>query len=365
MKIHALYGLEMPPAGVSGAGTVTALNNLLPNGPFQIYASNTEATTTWALQTDGWMLCSLNVGTVNYGSFRFKANVNVKDMVRDLSASSNIYIGLRMKFGTVFTGTTILGMCSDTDQANLVAVISTANLPAYAANKSYFLEVNLNYTTGMINRRVDGVVAPAIAMPAWMLTAVSATPGALLTMFSFGGIGTNYSASQGQVHTYSWRDFHCVEWESGEVAQFLGSQTVVKVPVAAVAATVWTPSTGDVSSVFKKGYANPTSPLATPTATTDAAMTAGSITYDASVIPLNTKILGVLVKGRSAVTGATTGHLGISATVGGTESADVDTTMVAAQTWYDRMLSLTKTPAGLAWTQPAIAGLTIKVKPKV
>jgi len=365
MKIHALYGLELPIGSASGASQTAGLNTRIPNGPFQLYSSNFETTTTWSLQTDGWMLMSIAAGTYNYGNYRFKLNVNIKDMVQTLSASSNIYMGIRMKFGTGFAGVNVLALTSDYELGNLVAIITKANLPNFVTNKSYFLEVNLNYTTGLINRRIDGVALSPIAMPTWMATAVGATPGALGTFLVFGAANGSYSITQSQTHTYSWRDFHCIEWEAGEVAQFLGDQVVAKVPVAAVVAATWTPSTGDVSSVFKKGYANPNTPVSAPTATTDAAMTPGSITYDASTIPLNTKILGVLVKGRSAVTAATSGHLGISATVNGTESADADTAMVAAQTWYDRMLSLTKTPAGLAWTQPGVAGLTIKVKPKV
>lgn len=362
MKIHAMYGFDVPATGASGNGNSVGYTRF-PNGPWQTMLPNSETSLAVQTWTDGWVRMALTAGAYNFGNYRLRMSADIKEMVPAVGPTSNLWFGVRVKAGTGFTGTGLVNLSSAIDINNLVALANN-DIPGWAIDKSYYVEFNLNFATNTIKRRVDGKPLADLAMPAWMATAVSATPGGTSV---YVGIGHtfSYSIQQGQTHYFWWRDFYCVEWEAGELAQFLGPQVVEKVTIDAVAATGWVASTGTATSVLKTGYSNPSTPIASPTLTTDDAMTPAAVTYTAALIPANAAINGVLLKGRSAVTVNATGNLGVSLTVGGTETADANTAMVAAQTFYDRLTYLTKTPAGLPWTQQALAGLTVKIKPKV
>jgi hypothetical protein len=363
MKIHAMYGLDLPTTNATGNGS-NVLITRLPNGPWQSMSTNSETNFSIQVWTDGWLRMGIGAGAPNFGNYRFRAVADIKEMIPVVTPTSNLYFGVRVKAGTGYTGSTVVTLSSAVDINNLVNLFQITDLPGYVIDKSYYVEFNLNFANNTIDRRVDGKPLAQMAMPAWMATAVSASPGGTSVYVGIGA-SFSYSISQGQTHYFWWRDFYCVEWEAGELAQFLGPQVVEKVPVDTVAATAWTASTGTATSVLKTGYSNPSTAIGAPTLTTDDAMTPGSITYNPTNIPVNAVLNGILVKGRSAVSVNATGNLGVSATVGGVESSDANVAMVAAQTFYDRMLFLTKTPGGLPWTQPALAGLTVKAKPKV
>lgn len=363
MKIHAVYGYDLPATGVSGNFN-SSITTRFPNGPWQSMMSNSECTMTMSASALGVVSMSLVARQYNFGNYRFKINGDLKEMVPNLGPSSNLYIGVSLTAGTGYNGSVLFGLTSDTDLGNQTYLLPTSLIPGFVLNKAYFFECNLNFATGTIKRRLDGKPLADLVMPAWMTTAVSATPGGLSVFLAMGSVGGSYNIQNGETHYFSWSDFYCVEWESGELSQFLGPVKVAKVPVAAVAAPNWTPSTGTPTSVLKTGYL-PNIAITAPTVTTDDAMSPGSITYDTSALPQNAVIAGVLVRGRSAVSAATTGKLGVALSVSGVDTADTDVAMVAAQTFYDRMYSSDKTPAGLAWTLPSLAGLTVKVKPKV
>lgn len=363
MKIHAVYGYDLPSTSVSGNSN-SSITTRFPNGPWQSMMSNSECTMTMSASAAGVVSMSIVAGAYNFGNYRFKINGNIKEMVPVVGPTSNLYFGVSLTAGTGFTGSTLCGLTSDTDLGNVTLLLTTSLIPGFAIGTAYYFEFNLNFATNTINRRLNGKPLPPIAMPAWMATAVSATPGGLSVYVAMGAIQSGYSIQQGQTHGFSWKDFYCVEWEAGELPQFLGAVKVAKVPAAAVSASAWTASTGTPTSVIKSGYL-PNIPITAPTLTTDDPMTPGSITYDASALPQNAVIAGVLVRGRSAVTAAATGNLGIALSVAGVDTPDTNVAMVAAQTFYDRMYSSDKTPAGLAWTLPSLAGLTVKVKPKV
>lgn len=363
MKIHAMYGLDLPNTGASGSGN-SSLVTRLPNGPWQTMLTNSETSLACGTQPDGWMRMLLTAGQYNFGNYRFRMAADIKEMVPVVGPTSNLWFGVRVKPSTGWQGTGLVNLSSAVDISNAVDIVSQTQIPGWVLDKAYYIEFNLNFATNTIKRRVEGKPLPDMAMPAWMATAVSATPGGTSV---YVGIGHNssYSIQQGQTHYFYWRDFYCVEWEAGELPQFLGPQVVEKIAVDTVTSTGWVASTGTPTSVLKTGYSNPSTPIASPTLTTDDAMTPASITYNASVIPQNAVVNGVLLKGRSAVSVNTTGNLGVSLTVGGVETPDVTTPMVAAQTWYDRMFTAPKTPGGLPWYQPNLANLIVKLKPKV
>lgn len=362
MKIHAIYGFDLPNTAVSGSGN-SSLTTRFPNGPWQSMMSNSECSMTVSASAAGVVSMSIVAGQYNFGNYRFKMNANLKEMVPALTPTSNLFIGVNLTAGTGYQGSHLFGLTSDTDLGNALALVFTNDIPGFVLNKTYNVECNLDFANQVIRRRLDGKPLSNMAMPAWMITAASATPGALSVFVAIGHLGS-YSIQQGQTHLFTWSDFYCIEWEAGEVPQFLGAVKVAKVPVAAVAASTWTPSTGTPTSVLQSGY-RPNIAIGAPTLTTDDAMTPASITYDTSSLPANATIAGVLVKGRSAITAAATGNLGVSLTVSGVETSDTNVAMVAAQTFYDRLYSSNKTPAGLAWTLPSLAGLTVKAKPKV
>lgn len=361
MKIHALYGFDFPALDATGAGRTAGLVTRFANGPWMTNVGNTEITFR-ASTNAGAMACQVTAGTYNYGNYRCKVSASIKEMVASITPTSNLWFGLRVSFATGYTATSFAGIASDTDISNGVTLLQRSDVAGFAIPFVGHLEFNLNFSTNTINRRLNGLPLSPIPMPAWMGTAVSATPGAF-GLYVVVGAMAPYSITQGQTHTFSFRDFFCVEWEAGETQQFLGPWTVDKLVVDTAVANTWTPSTGTPVTVLKTQYSGGS--LTTPTVTSDDAMTPASITYLASAIPNNVKIAGVLVKGRAAVTVATTGNMGISATVSGTESADTVTPMVAAQTFYDRLWSSDKSPTGLVWNQPSLAALTIKAKPKV
>lgn len=364
MKIHAMYGLDLPTTNATGSGN-SALVSRLPNGPWQTMMTNSECSLAVSVFTDNWMRLALSAGTPNFGNYRFRIAADIKEMIPSVTPTSKFYFGVRVKPSTGFSGPNVVSLSSAVDVSNLLSLFATTDLPSYALDKSYYLEFSLDFATNTISRRVDGKPISSMTMPAWMATAVSATPGGTSVYVGLGAGQTNYSISQGQTHLFYWRDFYCVEWEAGELAQFLGPQVVEKLPVDTVTSTNWVASTGTPTSVLKTGYSNPSTAISAPTLTTDDPMTPASITYNASAIPNNSVINGVLVKGRSAVSVNATANLGVSLSVGGVESPDANTAMVAAQTWYDRMIYLTKTPSGNPWYQPNLAGLTVKLKPKV
>ena len=363
MKIHALHGLDSPSASAFGLNANNAATTRVANGPWQTYISNTETSQVHGTLADGWFSANVKAAQYNFGNYRFRYSADLKEVVPNLGPTSNIYLGVRIKVGTGFTGSNVCQLASSVDVSNMILLFSLTDLPAYAINKAYYLEVNLNFATNRIERRVEGKPLASLAMPAWMATAVSATPGGTSVWFGVGAGQTGYSIQFNETHYFYWRDFYCVEWESGELPQFLGPQTCVKVPVDTVVAPGGVASTGTATTVLKAGYVG--QPLATPTLTTDDAMSTVSITYDASSIPANAVLNGIAVKGRSAVSVNATGNLGVSLTVGGVETPDVTTPMVAAQTWYERLFSAPKTPSGLPWYQPNLANLTVKLKPKV
>lgn len=362
MKIHAIYGYDLPATSVSGNSN-SSITTRYPNGPWMSMMSNSETTMTVSASAAGVVSMSTVARQYNFGNYRFKMNADLKEMVPALTPASNLFIGVNLTPGTGYNGSHLFGLTSDTDLGNSTALLFVNEIPGYVVNKSYLFECNLDFPNQVIRRRLNGKPLSTIAMPAWMVTAVSATPGALSVFVAIGHLG-GYSIQNGETHFFQWSDFCCVEWEAGEVAQFLGPVKVAKVPINAVAAPNWTPSTGNPTSVLKTGYL-PNVAISAPTVTTDDAMSPGSITYDTSALPQNAVIAGVLVRGRSAVSAATTGKLGIALSVSGVDTTDTDVAMVAAQTFYDRMYSSDKTPAGLAWTLPSLAGLTVKVKPKV
>lgn len=364
MKIHAMYGLDLPSTGATGVSNVNGQYTRFPNGPWQTYIPNTETSLAVGTQPDGWVRMLLSAGQYQYGNYRLRVTADIKEMIPVVGPTSNLYFGVRVKPSTGYTGSGLVYLSSYAELNNVLDIVTSASIPGYALDKSYYVEFNLNFATNTIRRRLDGKALPDITMPAWMATAVSATPGGTSVFVSFGH-NSSYSIQQSQTHYFYWRDFYCVEWEAGEVDQFLGPQVIEKVTIDTATATNWTASTGTATSVLKTGYSNPSTPIASPTLTTDDAMTPASISYTAALIPVNAVVNGVLLKGRSAVTVNATGNLATSLTVGGVETADVTTPMVAAQTWYDRMQYLSKTPSGLPWTQPALAALTVKIKPKV
>jgi len=363
MKIHAVYGYDLPATGVSGNGN-SSLVTRFPNGPWQAMMPNSETTLSVSAAATGLVTMSLVARQYNFGNYRFKINADLKEMVANLGPTSNLYIGVSLRPSTGYTGNVLFGLTSDFDLGNQTYLLTIGEIPGYVNNTAYYFEFNLNFDTKVINRRLNGKPLAAVAMPAWMTTAVSATPGGLSVFLAMGAVQSGYSIQNGETHFFYWSDFYCVEWEAGEVAQFLGPMKVAKVPVAAVDAATWTPSTGTPTSVLKTGYL-PNIAIAAPTVTSDDAMSVASITYDTSSLPQNATVAGVLVRGRSAVSAATTGKLGVSLKVGADETPDTDVAMVAAQTFYDRMYSSSKSPAGLAWTLPSLAGLTVKAKPKV
>ena len=361
MKVHALYGFDFPAVTLVGASTTSGQTTRVANGPWMGTVSNTECTL--RCQTNsGWFTATLTAGAYNYGNYRLKVSASIKEMVAAITPTSSLWFGVQISFATGFTGAVLAFVASDMDITDSLSLLQRSDVTGFALPFVGRLEFNLNFATNTIQRRLNGLPLPSITMPAWMATAVSTTPG---TKGLFVGIGatTSYSIQQGQSHNFSFRDFFCVEWEAGETQQFLGPWTVDKLVVDAATAPTWTPSTGTPTSVLKTQYNGGS--LTTPTVTSDDAMTPASISYLASAIPNNVKIAGVLIKGRAAVSAATTGNLGISATVGSTESADVVTPMVAAQTFYDRLWSSDKSPTGLVWNQPSLAALVIKAKPKV
>lgn len=361
MKIHALYGFDFPALVATGAGRTTGLVTRFANGPWMTSIGNTEITFRASTNT-GYMSCQVTAGKYNYGNYRCKVSASIKDMVASITPTSNLWFGLRVSFATGYTATSFAGIASDTDISNGVTLLQRSDVAGFAIPFVGHLEFNLNFSTNTINRRLNGLPLSPITMPAWMATAVSATPGAF-GLYVVVGSMSPYSIQEGQTHTFSFKDFYCVEWEAGETQQFLGPWTVDKLVVDTAVANTWTPSADTPTSVLKTQYGGGS--LTTPTVTSDDAMTPASITYLASAIPNNVKIAGVLIKGRAAITAATTGNLGISATVGATESADTVTPMVAAQTFYDRLWSSDKSPTGLVWNQPSLAALIIKAKPKV
>lgn len=361
MKIHALYGFDFPAVTLVGLSATAGQVTRVANGPWQGMVSNTE--TTLRCQTNaGWFMATLAAGAYNYGNYRLKVSASIKEMVPVVTPTSSLWFGMRLSFPTGFTGSTLAFLASDSDTTDSLIMLQRSDIAGFALPFVGRLEYNLNFATNTIQRRLNGTPLSSVTMPAWMATAVSATPG---TKGLYVGIGSNqsYSIQNGQSHTILFRDFFCVEWEAGETLQFLGPWIVDKLVVDVATAPTWTPSTGTPTSALKTQYSGGS--LTTPTVTSDDAMTPASITYLASAIPNNVKIAGVLIKGRAAITAATTGNLGISATVGSTESADVVTPMIAAQTFYDRLWSSDKSPTGLVWNQPSLAALIIKAKPKV
>lgn len=362
MKIHAIYGYDLPTTGATGSGN-SSLYTRFPNGPWQSLMTNSECSMAVTASAAGVVTMSITANQYQFGNYRFKMNANLKEMVPALTPTSNLFIGVNLTAGAGYQGSHLFGLTSDQDLGNATALLFTNEVPGFVLNKAYNFECNLDFPNNIIRRRLDGKPLSNMTMPAWMATAVSATPGALSVFVAIGHLGS-YSIQQSQNHQFLWSDFYCIEWEAGELPQFLGAVKVAKVPVAAVAASAWTPSTGTPTSVLQSGY-RPSIPITAPTVTSDDAMTPASITYDVSSLPVNAVITGVLVKGRSAITAAATGNLGISLTTGGVETPDTNVAMVAAQTFYDRLYSSNKNPAGLAWTLPSLAGLTVKAKPKV
>lgn len=363
MKIYGMYGVDVPSGSATGQSSNNGLRTNIPNGPWETSIGSTETALSWSA-VGGSFIMSLRAFQYNFGNYRFRIHADLRNMNVPLSPTSNIFLGARVAAGAGFTGSQLFGLSYNYDISGNVPLALRTELPAFALNKSYYVEANLDFAANKIYRRVDGKPIATIEMPAWMATAVSTTPGGMSVWVSLGS-SDSYSIQTNETHSFTWSDFYCIEWEAGELPQFLGPQVIRKVPVDTVTAAAWTASTGTPTSVLKTGYSEPSAAVTAVSLTTDDPMTPGSITYNASAIPVNAVINGVTIKGRSAVTAATTGNFGVSATVSAVETADAITPMVAAQTWYDKMLVLTKTPAGLPWTQPSLAGLTVKAKPKV
>mgnify|MGYP001564586621 CR=1 FL=1 len=364
MKIYGMYGWDFPTAGAQGPSGFNTVLTPIPNTPFSGCAQGIDTQIGWTVDVNGWFVYNTyRNGTVTGGPYRHRMMADWKTVVPNMSATSNIFVGCRFQVTGLHNAPEVMALSPANDGLTITLFLTT-DLPAYAINKAYYLEYQLDFANSKINRWVNGSKLSSITMQAWMLTAVSATPAGNSIWHNVGANGA-YNIGNGERHQFSIRDMYVIEWDVGEVAQPLGAQTVTKLAITNVAAATWTPSTGTATSVLKTGYSNPSTPVALPTLTTDDAMTPASITYDASAIPLGAVINGVLVKGRSAVTVNATGNLGVSLTVGGIESPDTTTPMVAAQTWYDRIFAAPKTPAGNPWYQPNLAGLTVKLKPKV
>lgn len=362
MKIHLMSGWDFPTTSIGGSGSSIA-RGAIPNTMFEIMAVSGDEFITATVTALGWMSVYTTVVAGNWGNNRNRIHGNLKTAIPSIGPTSNLFHGIRYSVASVSPDSQVLSYMSSYDAGDLV-VFSKTDLPGYAVNKEYYLEHQLDFVNGVVNRWVDSKPLASLPIPAALKTAVSATPGASEIWLALGSLYSS-AVPQGSPCYWSWRDMYYIEWEAGEKPQPLGPVVINKLPVSAVGAPAWTPSTGTPTSVLKLGYSNPTNGLTVQTVTTDDAMAQGSITYDASSIPLNAKVKGVAVKGRTAVTVNATANMGVSLTAGGAETADANTAMVATQTFYDRMYSSDKNPSGQAWTQPNLAELTVKVKPKV
>lgn len=366
MKIHLMSGWDFPTTSIGGSGSTIA-RGAIPNTMFEIMAVSGDEFITATVTALGWMSVYTTVVATNWGNNRNRIHGNLKTAIPSIGPTSNLFHGIRYSVASVSPDSQVLSYMSSYDGGDLV-VFSKTDLPGYAVNKEYYLEHQLDFVNGVVNRWVDSKPLTSLPIPAALKTAVSATPGASEIWLALGSIYSS-AVPQGTPCYWSWRDMYYIEWEAGEKPQPLGPVVINKLPIANVAAPAWTtvnPPSGTVLDALKKGYSNPSNPIGTGYVLNDEPMSQAAITYDASAIPLNAKIKGVSVKSRGVQWTVTPyGKVGVSLTAGGVETPDVDTTYGGTQVFVEKMFSSDKNPSGQSWTQPLLAELTVKVKPKV
>lgn len=371
MKIHAMSGWDFPTTTIGGSGASSG-RGPIPNTMFEIFATNGDEVISAQVDANGWLRQTTTIVATNWGNWRNRIGGNLKTAIPTIGPTSNLFHGIRHKVIAVSPDTQLVSYMNSFDAGgtNALTVFSKSDLPGYALTnpvKEYYLEHQLDFVNSVVNRWVDGKALTPLPMPAFMPTAVSAVPAGQELWLALGALVSS-NVSQGTPAYHCWRDMYYVEYEAGEKPQPLGSVIIDKLPIAAVDASAWAPTNpaaGTVTSALKTGYSNPSSGVTTPLVISDAAMSPAAITYDATSIPLNAKVKAVCVKERGVVTAATTGNLGVSLTVGGVETADVNIAHNATQAYFDKVYSSDKNPSGQPWTQPNLAGLTVKAKPKV
>lgn len=369
MKIHAMSGWDVPTTSIGGSGSNSA-RGAIPNTMFEILAVSGDEFITAQTTALGWLMVYTTVTANNWGNNRNRIHGNVKTAIPSIGPTSNLFHGIRYSVASVSPDTQVLSYMNSYDAAGTTAltVFSKTDLPAYALNKEYYLEHQLDFVNGVVNRWVNSKALAPLPMPDFMKTAVSATPAGQELWLALGALLSS-SVPLGTPCYWSWRDMYYIEWEAGEKPQPLGPVAIDKLPIANVAAPAWTtvnPATGTVLDALKKGYSNPSTAINTNYVLNDEPMSQAAITYDASAIPLNAIVRGVNVKTRGVQwTAAPYGKVGVSLTAGGVETADVDITYGITQIFVDKVFGADKNPSGQAWTQPLLAGLTVKVKPKV
>lgn len=369
MKIHVMSGWDLPTTSIGGSGA-GAVRGPIPNTMFEIMASNNDEFITATTTALGWLSVYTTVVSTNWGNWRNRIAGSLKAAIPSIGPTSNLFHGIRYSVASVSPDSQVISYMNSYDAGgvNSTVVFSKTDLPGYALNKEYYLEHQLDFANNVINRWVDGKKLSPVPMEAFMKTAVSATPGTQEIWLALGALVSS-NVSVGNPCYWSWRDMYYIEWEAGETPQPLGPVVINKLPIAAVDANGWAPvnpASGTTLAAMQRGYSNPSSGITTPLVLSAEALTPAVITYDASAIPLNAKIRGVNVKTRGVQwTAAPIGKVGVSLTVGGVETSDVDVIYGVTQSFTDRVFITDKNPSGQAWTQPNLAGLTVKVKPKV
>jgi len=369
MKIHVMSGWDVPTTSIAGSGS-NLVRGPIPNTMFEIMATSSDEFITAQTTALGWLMAYTTVTNTNYGNNRNRIHGNVKTASPSIGPASNLFHGIRYSVASVSPDTQVLSYMNtyDAGGANALTVFSKTDLPGYALNKQYYLEHQLDFVNGVVNRWVDSKALAPLPMPTFMLTAVSAAPAGQELWLALGALLSS-NVPSGTPCYWSWRDMYYIEWEAGEKPQPLGPVVIDKLPIANVAAPAWTtvnPATGTVLDALKKGYSNPSTAINTNYVLNDEPMSQAAITYDASAIPLNANIKAVNVKTRGVQWTTTPyGKVGVSLTAGGVETSDVDVTYGGAQIFVDKVFGSDKNPSGQAWTQPLLAGLTVKVKPKV
>ena len=235
MSIHAIIGLDhLPKMGVGGD-----FRNYSP--PCLTWWSANRSSVPIQIGNDGWIRSNYASGIDAVAQVTNPATLSDKTKL--------IFIGLRLRVDAV--GSTGASnprgvMLDQTLEPQTVSgrsylfLIGQNELPAIAAGKEYYVELELNVETYVVRRWIDNVQLSDITVPANILRTMLAARQFILAMFT-----STQTNANGRL---SYRDIYIsddVETEDDKNVTKLGPRRIVPVTIQAAEGQDWVSTSGN------------------------------------------------------------------------------------------------------------------------
>lgn len=372
---------QLPTTPVNISPPITAASNpgnRLRGTPFYIYSNHTgqlqlRLPQVWA-DADGYLVYRRGYGNytdsgIGPGTNRMALYVPLKEQLANLSASSKFTFGFRYRAKEVgySTGFAIL---TSFDLTQRIVLMTAADLPAYADEKVYYVEFEVDLAAALVKRWVDGQVLSSVTLTAALVTALASN--GLLSLTNFDP--TSYQANNvsGAVSAtwanglwQGFRDFYLIEdTKDDTLNRRLGPQLVKPLVPASAEINDWTavPTDKSVVDVLKTPY-------------TTASLFGDQVDYalsGPSQAPLNLKfaaptvggkINAVMLRAATYRPSGSSGNLTARVQLGQAKTDDKVVPVTSTANYYQPLGVFEKAPDGSAWSADKVNATVLSLTP--